>query len=31
MIEFCLGFIIGVLFGGIIISFLRVGKDDKDE
>jgi hypothetical protein len=31
MIEFCLGFIIGVLFGGIIISFLSVRKDDKDE
>lgn len=29
MIEFCLGFIIGVLFGGTIISFLAIRKENK--
>jgi len=30
MIEFCLGFIIGVFFGGIIMAFISVG-GGKDE
>lgn len=25
MIEFCLGFIIGVFFGGILMAFISVG------
>lgn len=30
MIEFCLGFIIGVIFGGIIMCFVKVGKTDDE-
>ena len=30
MIEFCLGFIIGVLFGGIIMAFIKVGGSNDD-
>lgn len=31
MIEFCLGFIIGVFFGAMIMCFVVAGKDDRDE
>lgn len=31
MIEFCLGFIIGVFFGAMIMCFVVVGKDDRNE
>lgn len=31
MIEFCLGFIIGVFFGAMIICCVVAGKDNRDE
>ena len=31
MIEFCLGFIIGVFLGAMIMCFVVVGKDDRND
>lgn len=31
MIEFCLGLIIGIFLGAMIMCFVIVGKDDRDE
>lgn len=28
MIEFCLGFIVGVIIGVFIIGFVKAGRDD---